>query len=203
MVRRCIYMNKLKEFFSDGIDTIIKMLVTQLGMTMFGIMITMTARIVPQFAKQERNPLVLAASCAAVAFYMFLLYIHTWDKGARDKIRIDGGRLEYCKIKGLYYSLVANSINLLLGLVMCATYYFCDFANNTPSSLCQIFGIANDIARLIQGMYIGILNYISPDAISTPPILFIAITFPALAISTLGYYLGSTNRKITKLFKNK
>lgn len=191
----------MKKFFNDGLDTIIKMLVTQLGMTMFGIMITMAARIVPQFAEQDRNVLSLIASIAAVVFYMFLLYVHVWDKGARDKIKIDGGRLESCKLKGLYLSLVANSLNLLLGLIMCATYYFCDFANNTPSILCQIFGAANDFARIIQGMYLGILNYISPEAVSTPPILFILITFPALAVSAFGYYLGSTNRKISKFFK--
>ena len=191
----------MKKFFEDGIDIIIKMLVTQLGMTMFGIMITMTALVVPGFAGQGKNSLTLIASITAVVFYMFLLYIHVWEKGARDKIKIDGGRLEKNNLKGLYLSLVANSLNILLGLIMCATYYFIDFSKQSPSLVYQIYGIVNDVARMIQGMFIGILNYISPDAKAISPICFILITFPALFISSFGYYLGSTNRKISKLFK--
>lgn len=186
----------MKRFFEDGIDTIVKMLVTQLGMTMFGTMITMGALAVPEYQKLSRNPLCLAASIAAIVLYMFLLYIHVWDKGARDKIKIDGGRMQPCALKGLYLSLVANSINLLLGLIMCATYYFCDFVNSPNALVCQIWGSSNDIARFIQGMYIGLIKFISPDAYTTTPFLFIAITFPALLISTLGYYLGSNNKKI-------
>ncbi len=191
----------MKKFFEDGIDTIVKMVVTQLGMTMFGIMVTMAAKIVPQQAETNRNILTLIASLAAIVFYIFLLYVHIWEKGARDKIKIDGGRLEQCKLKGLYISLVANSLNILLGLIMIATYYFCDFVNNTPSIPYQLYGTANDFARIIQGMYIGVLNYLFPNATSTPPVMFLVITLPALAISTLGYYLGSENRKITKFFK--
>ena len=193
----------MKKFLNDGLDTIIKMMVTQLGMTMFGIMITMTAKAIPLSANGGKNILLLAASCASVIFYMFLLYIHIWDKGAKDKIKIDGGRMEKSNLKGLYLSLVANSINLLLGLIMCITYYFCDFSNNTPKFACQIFGIANDVARLIQGMYIGIINYIFPNAVSTPPFIFILITFPALIISMIGYSLGSANTKLTSIFKSK
>ncbi len=191
----------MKKFFEDGIDTIVKMIVTQLGMTMFGIMVTMAAKIVPQKEGSDKNILILVASLAAIVFYMFLLYIHVWEKGARDKIKIDGGRLEQCKLKGLYLSLVANSLNIFLGLIIIATYYFCDFINNTPTLPYQIFGIANDFARIIQGMYIGILNYFFPNATATPPIMFLVITLPALAISTLAYYLGSENRKITKFFR--
>ena len=63
----------MKKFFNDGIDTIVKMLVTQLGMTMFGIMITMVAKVIPVENSADRNILTLIASGVAVVFYMFLL----------------------------------------------------------------------------------------------------------------------------------
>ena len=188
----------MKSFFEDTLEVIIKMLVTQLGMTMFGVMITMAAVSFERSSKNGNNVLSLVASIFAVFMYMFLLYIHVWNKGARDKIKIDGGRMKENKLKGLYMSLIANSLNLFLGLVMVATFYFCDFTTNPNSMVCQIFGTANDIARIIQGMFIGIINYISPNAESTSPFLFLLITVPALSISTLGYYLGTKNKKVAR-----
>ena len=193
----------MKRFFEDGLDVIIKMAVTQLGMTMFGIMVTAATVIVPQFANKERNVLSLIASIAATAMYLFLIYIHIWDKGAKDKIKIDGGRMQKQDLKGLYFSLVANALNILLGIVALSTYYFCDFVNSPNSMVCQIFGTSNDIARIIQGMYVGLLNYISPNAAEIPPIMFLVITLPALLTSALGYYLGSHNVKITNLLFKK
>jgi hypothetical protein len=188
----------MKNFFEDTLEVIIKMLVTQLGMTMFGVMITMAAVSFERTSESANNVLSLVASVFSVFMYMFLLYIHVWNKGARDRIKIDGGRMKENKLKGLYMSLVANSLNLFLGLVMVATYYFCDFTTNPNSMVCQIFGTANDIARIIQGMFIGIVNYISPNAESTTPFLFLLITVPALFISSLGYYLGTKNKKVAR-----
>lgn len=188
----------MKNFFEDTLEVIIKMLVTQLGMTMFGVMITMAAVSFERTSESANNVLSLVASVFSVFMYMFLLYIHVWNKGARDRIKIDGGGMKENKLKGLYMSLVANSLNLFLGLVMVATYYFCDFTTNPNSMVCQIFGTANDIARIIQGMFIGIVNYISPNAESTTPFLFLLITVPALFISSLGYYLGTKNKKVAR-----
>lgn len=188
----------MKRFFEDGLEVIIKMLVTQLGMTMFGVMITMAAVSFERASEGSNNVLSLIASIVAVILYMFLLYIHVWNKGAHDRIKIDGGRMKENKLKGLYLSLVANSLNIFLGLVMVSTYYFCDFAKNPNAMVCQIFGTANDIARIIQGMFIGIVNYISPNAQTTSPFVFLLITVPALFISTLGYYLGTKNKKVSR-----
>ena len=193
----------MKNFFEDGLEVIIKMLVTQLGMTMFGIMITMAAVSFEAASETKTNTLSLVASLFAVLMYMFLLYVHVWNKGARDRIKIDGGRMKENKLKGLYLSLVANSLNILLALVMISTYYFCDFASNPNSMICQIFGSANDIARIIQGMFIGIVNYISADAQTTTPFMFLLIVVPALFISTLGYYLGLKNTKVSRWISDK
>ncbi len=190
----------MKKFFKDGFDTIIKLVVSQLGMTMFGIMVTMATRIVPKFMKQERNVLSLIVSIFSVIFYLFLLYIHIWNKGGNDRIMVDGRRAEHIPLKGLYLSLVANALNIILAIIMCATYYFCDFPEGVemlPATLPnQIFGAANDLARIIQGMYIGILLYISPNAVSLNPFIYFAIIIPSLLTCTIGYSLGFNNVKM-------
>ena len=187
----------MKKFLKDGFDTITKLIVTQLGMTMFGLMVTMATRAMPG-ASKENDPMLLAVSLVSTIMYLFILYFHIWEKGAKDRIKVDGGRMEKQTLKGLYLSLVANSLNILLGLIMCSTYYFCDFVNGLDSIQCQIFGSANDIARLIQGMYTGLIIYISPDAQATSPFIFLAIVIPALVVTSLGYYFGFKNMKVFK-----
>ena len=132
---------------------------------------------------------------------MFILYTHIWQKGAKDRIKVDSGRMKKQTFKGLYYSLVANSINIILGLMMCSTYYFCDFVNTPNSLCCQIFGSANDIARMIQGMYNGLILYFFPNGQTTPPFMFLLIVVPALVVTQWGYNRGFNNKKFIKAKK--
>lgn len=189
----------MKNFFKDGYDTILKLLVTQLGMTMFGVMITLVTRVLPGAAEKDKDPMLLVASGASVLLYLVLLYMHIWEKGARDRIKVDGGRMNKNLYKGLLFSLVANSINIICGLIMCVTY---PFIENESSAAFQLFGSANDIARMIQGMYVGFINYFSPDATSTSPLLFLAIVIPAIAVTSLGYILGFSNFRLFGTPKN-
>ena len=191
----------MKKFFREGFDTILKLMVTQLGMTMFGIMMVFTAYGIDGTITRvdgkvvSFGPMFLIVSIFSILFYLFLLYTHIWEKGAKDRIKVDSGRMKKQTLKGLYYSLVANSLNILLGLIMCITYFFCDFVNAPDSAACQIFGISNDIARTIQGMYNGLILYISPNGTTPPPILFLLIVLPALAVTAFGYYRGFSNKR--------
>lgn len=190
----------MKNFFKDGYDTILRLIVTQLGMTMFGIMITLITHVLPGASEKDKDPMLLVASGGAILFYLALIYMHIWEKGAKDRIKVDGGRMEKNPLKGLWFSLIANSVNLICGIVMFIPYHFCSSVGTEGSIAFQLFGSANDIARMLQGMYVGMINYFSPEAASTDPIAFILITLPAIAVTTGGYILGFSN---FKLFGNK
>ena len=79
-------------FIKDNRSVIVKMIVNQIGMIFFGLMLSM--------ATNQNNSLFLAASIFSVLFYMFLEYTVGWDLGAHDKIKLDGGRIEYQPYKG-------------------------------------------------------------------------------------------------------
>lgn len=183
----------MKNFFKDGYDTILRLFVTQLGMTMFGVMITLVTRVMPGASEKEKDPMLLVASGASILLYLVILYMHIWEKGAKDRIKVDGGRMQKNLLKGLWFSLIANSINLICGITMCVTY---PFIENEASIAFQLFGSANDIARMIQGMYVGLINYFSPTATTTSPLLFLAIIIPAVAVTAFGYILGFSNFKL-------
>jgi len=176
-----------------GLDCIIKMCVCQLAMTMFGTMLALATR--------QNNTLLLAASFLSIFLYLFVIYIHVWELGASDRIKVDGGRLERKPLTGLVLSLIANSINILLAIGRTIGYFFYDISNNTPLWAGELFGITNALARLIQGMYTGIIQQFSPADFPsyTRPDIFFYIIIPAILISTFAYWMGLNNKRILAL----
>ncbi len=176
-------------FLKDNSYTIFKMLVNQIGMTMFGLVLSM--------ATHQNDTLLLITSLFAVAFYMVLLYSMTWDIGYAEKIRIDGKRLTFVPLKGLYMSLIANIPNILLALLAIIGYYGGELENGVPVSpewAVNLYGTAKIIALFIQGMYSGIVGLYFP---STPWILLL-IVVPALITCTVAYITGVKGLRLTR-----
>ncbi|MBR6681541.1 MAG: hypothetical protein IKL40_00985 [Clostridia bacterium] len=182
----------MKEFFRNGFDLILKQIISQLGMTIFGVSVVLT---VGHMAGQN-SPWLLAASGLSIALYLFLIYIHTWEYGAKEKIKIDGGRMKYEPLKGLYIALVSNSLNILLAILVCIGYYSFDFVTLTPNFAGQMFEFSNTLIRSIEGMYVGIIVYFFKLPATTPPYIFLIITLPAIITSFLAYYFGSNNKRL-------
>ena len=172
-------------FFKENGYTIFKMMVNQIGMTMFGLTLSMAT---------YRNDMLLLLTCLfSIGFYMVLLYTMSWDCGLREKVRVDGNRMKYQPLKGLWMSLCANVINFILAICTIVSYYsLTDFATGQPEGAYTVYYITKMIAIFIQGMYNGIISLYAPYN----PFAFLAIIVPALVSSTLGYYLGLNNRRL-------
>lgn len=188
-------INFLKGYSYD----IFKMFVNQLGMTMFGLVLSM--------ATSRSNPLFIISSVFSIIFYMVLLYTMTWDIGYAEKIRIEGKRMKYHPEKGFVLSLCANAINLLLGIIITVSYYsataykyvdiFGAVAKNpsAPVSVVNIYGVARSVATLLEGMYGGIINCLFINQ----PWIFIVIVLPAVLTCGFAYIMGVKGKRITKM----
>lgn len=172
-------------------STITKMIVNQLGMMIFGPVLSM--------ATSQNDTLFLLASVFSVCFYMFLVYTVGWELGAKDKVRLDGGRIAYAPFKGALISLAANFINLILGILIVIGYYSLDpscrilHEASSPVWAANLYGTASVIARFIEAMYIGIIQTYSPYN----PFIFVLIVFPAIIFSGLGYFLAIKGKSIS------
>lgn len=176
---------------------IFKMFVNQLGMTMFGLVLSMPT--------SNNETLFLISSAFAIIFYLVLLYTMTWDIGYAEKIRIDGNRMKYRPEKGFVLSLCANALNLLLGLIITVSYYSAtaytvlegSVAKNpaAPTSVVNIYGIARSIATLLEGMYGGVINVLFVNQ----PWIFIVIVLPAVLTCGFAYKMGVKGKRLTKL----
>lgn len=167
------------KFIKDNSYLIFKMMVNQLGMMMFGMVLAM--------ATTNNGTMLLITSIFSVLFYMTLLYMMSWEYGSKERVRVDHGRLEYMPLKGLYMSLCANVINILLAIALFIGYFnVADMTAMQPEWAYNLYAVSKMFAMFIQAMYMGMISLYSPYN----PVVFVLILFPALLSSAAGYYLG-------------
>lgn len=184
-------------FFKNNGSVISKLFVYQFALTVFGLLLY----TVSQYSK---NPLIVAGiSAFSALFYLFIIYTNMWDIGARDKIRIDGKRLEPRPLHGVWLGLFANIPNYLLALASTVGYLFIDKATvivdeatkqelyTTPEWAVNLYGIAHTIGSYLNGTYLGITETLK---IYLYPFTLFLITIPAVAVCALGYYLGTKEK---------
>ncbi len=131
-------------FFKEHSYNVVKLFLNQIGITVFGTMLALAT---------SGNPtLLLFSSIFATLFLLVLDYNVCWEIGAKDKIKIDGGRLKPMSGKGAVLSLLANVPNLILSLLMGVGVLIGTSAGEGMSVIC------NAVARLLNGMYLGIIK---------------------------------------------
>ena len=172
---------RFKLFFKSNSDMIVKLYVHQFGLTVFGYLLYSAA------SASKNKPLVLGLGIFSALFYLFLLYVLSWDVGAKDKIRIDGGRLVRDKLKGSKVAVIGMLPNLFV-----ATLALLGFAMQGLGAWAKsIYGIAQIIGVFMNSMYIGIDEYIG---FATNPLYLYVICLPAIAVCGVGYLLGTYER---------
>lgn len=192
-------------FLKKNSYSIVRMVLDQFGIMIFAIILTAAASSQNETA---RTGLMLAVSIYSTLFYMALLYILTWECGAKDRIRVDGGRERRDLLAGLKMSLLANIPNFLIVLLLVIGFLF-GAAWGEAAWAQTMFAITHGVAKLAwESMYTGIVIALLPPASvsAISPLYILAYTLtilPALGASTFGYLMGYHNKKIFPSRKNK
>jgi len=181
----------MKEFWSENSKIISKLILNQFGATFLGLMVIAAASA----AQGQRAWLMLFASCFAAFFYLFLVYAVVWERGGRDRIKVDGGRAVPKPWTGLWVSLIANIPNFILAvLVLISDPFKASFEWAGNMNL-----ISRALCLLWEGMYAGFVSYFSPNN----PLIHLLYVLPAVAVSTFGYLLGFHNLRLLSVFELK
>ena len=182
----------MKAFFKKNSDLIVKMIIHQFGLTVFGLLLNTAASV------SGNDLLVILLSVFSSLFYLVLLYFVSWDEGARDKIKIDGKRLEFDPLKGLKLSLAANMHNFIVAILsllgyLCINKELLDEAGHvfTPGWAISLYAIFQPIGIYIHSMYTGIGQYLN---IEIYPYFILVLPIPALLVSFAAYYFGTKNK---------
>ena len=138
-------------------------------------------------------------SVFSVLFYFCLLYTVAWEIGAKDKIRIDAGRMEEKKIKGLKLGLFANVPNFVF--VGLALVLFLIYLISGAEALYTIFGILNGLFRIFVSMYLGIIQGLTESLtgnldLAIETLLYIVFSAVAAFITYLSYLMGLKEKRL-------
>ena len=160
------------KFIKSNLDDIVKLFINQIGIAILSLVLYTALNISedPDIAMMLKV-LISAFSCI---FYFCLIYMASWDFGARDKIRIDSGALSFVPAKGALIALASNSINILLSLGAVISIIIYIAIPNKGAY--DAFAIFNLFFRFINSMFIGIIQF----------------AFNSIKDNVNGYYLGQS-----------
>ena len=191
------------KFFKENSYDIVRLFINQVGITIFSLVLYVSLGAIEDDSTFALLKILM--SVFAIGFYLALLYTAGWEYGAKDKIRIDGGRMEPKPFKGALMSLIANLPNFALAgiAVICAVIYL----TSGSEGFLSVFSLLTLLMRFISAMYHGVLHAIF-IAYESDTVLFNLLqgigylVAPILAIcaTQLGYSLGVRERKIRDLF---
>jgi len=197
-------------YFKKNFHDILKLYINQIGITIFALMLYTACGITDDDILFSQLRTVI--SIFSILFYFVLLYFVTWEEGAKDKIRVDGGRLEPCPCRGLFNGLLANIPNFLLGIITLVFAIPCLMGAEWSRAA---FSILYLMTSWHASMYMGIIQtsvygFSVPDTV-TPDygkylimsILFIVIPVASALITHLGYFLGSKEIKLFSFLSSK
>lgn len=192
----------MRDFLSRYSFKAVKLYVTQFAIGLFGAVLAM--------ATSTNNILLIATGVLSAVFYLFLVYITTWEIGAGDRISIDIGKRKQMPWLGFVISLVANLPNFIVATV----YTVCWFISHGAEGVATNIAGAMRIATLFsEGMYYGLMTAISfgtrlaldgsgsvvPNELFNFWWAYFIIIIPAVAVGGTAYILGTKNLKLTKL----
>ncbi len=203
-------------FIKENLHDIVKLFINQLGVTIFSFFLYTAVGMIED--DSVKTPVNIAVSIVSVLFFCFLLYTVAWEWGAKDKIRIDGGRLKKFKFKGALISFYANVINFVIAAIAFVTVLifmlsYSEFSLFDPSLVItidkvsanfalELHSVFNILMRFISSLYNGLLRGIFSGMSNAflvslyESIGFFVLPLVAILATHFGYVMGLSEKKI-------
>lgn len=167
----------------------VKMFLNQFATAIFGFSLMMACMQGGHYTLRN------VTSVGAIIFYLFLLYVNSWEIGYRDKISFDLGKAKRGAWTGALISLCANAVNFIFAIfILLGTLIQNEFFGNV-GAVCKF------LAVFLEGMYTGILAHpVGGVPLNTYALVWFLIPLPAILVSSIAYYLGLHDVKGTSIF---
>ena len=190
-----VFMKFIKEHSYD----IVRLYINQIGIAIFSLVLYTAVGVLEDKSLGTKVKLLL--SVFATLFYFVLIYCAAWDWGAKDKIKIDGGRMEKRPLKGALLAIYANISNILLAGVCALTMGL--YMAGLGETLYSVSAVFNLIIRFLSAMYLGTLQCIFIFAEANTALYFLlqAIGYMimpvfAIGVTQFGYHMGICEKRL-------
>ena len=172
------------KYFKENLSSISKLFINHVGMTVFALVVLITSSLLS--TKLGNQVVFYIMGGLTVLMYFSLLYTAMWERGAKDKLKVDGGRMQQGLFHGLYMYLLANALSIFLAVM---TLIFACFASDPNSGIYSVY----DVFKLITHFWGAIYLPITKIEIASPvlhSLLYFAIVLPGAIVSCVSYILG-------------
>lgn len=192
-------------FFKNNAESIIRLFVNQIGITIFALFLYTAAGAMQKEGESTPVLFQVLISVFSILFYFVLIYTVVWEIGAKDKIRIDAGRAEKQPFRGMLLGVYANIPNFVItGIAFIAILLY---TFGCGDIFYTIYTIPNIISRFFASMYLGVILGLT-NALEATKDLMIGIyyfIFPAISflVTHFAYVMGLHEKRIFPTVKNK
>jgi hypothetical protein len=176
---------KIKKFFQDYGYTAVKLIVTHIAMSIFGLML---------YLPTGGSPLLGGIfGIVSVIFYFFMINNDISKVGAQDAVRTSGGKCAAHPAKGF----LIGAVSAIPDFIICGLYlffwYFQGYEWAKSASIIFMF-----VGVLWEGVFMGLTSF----AAKSGPIVFACIPFMIIIFAGVSYILGSKNINLIPLDDN-
>ena len=176
-------MERLKKFFSENGYIAVKILVVHIALSIFGLMIYLPF---DEIGSNATHTLLAGLfGVFSIIFYFFMIYDKIWDVGAKDAIRIAGGRNCANPAKGFLIGLVAAIPDFIVCAVYIFFWYFQSYEWAAKPGIIFSF-----ITVLWEGMFMGVTSWIPG------PIVFANAPFMTVLFAGISYIFGTKDIRL-------
>lgn len=179
----------MKDFFKRYSYESVRLFLNQLAIGIFGSVLALVAGMAGS------ESLRLICSIFATVFFLFLQFSSAWRIGAEDRLSVDLGKRKRDLTVPLKVWLLANSLGLLLALLMALAFAF------DGGFIDGVGSVATVLKLILDGMYMGILALeINGVTLNSVWYVHFLTALPALGIIYVSYVCGLKNIAFGGLF---
>ncbi len=185
----------------DNSYEIVRLIINQIGISIFALVLYTSMGFVGESNEELAEGLRILFSVFSITFYWVLLYMMMWELGAKDKVRIDSGKLDYVKGKGTILAFIANLPNFILAFFAVLSNILYAFSGMDIFN--TLFFVFNLIMRFVAAMYIGVAGaVVEPFGFDVSlsfllqSVFYLFAPLLTVAVCHIGYTLGMKNFKI-------
>lgn len=172
------------KYVKGNTDSIFKLFINHMGMMIFALVVLITSKLLSSRIGNDAVFYIMGA--VTVLMYFSLIYTAMWERGAADKIKIDGGRATKNLLNGLWFYLLGNGIFVISSII---SLLFSFFVTEEPSFANGAFAVFRFISHYYNSMYMPVTSISGLGAVPKS-LIYVATVLPGAMVSAVSYILG-------------
>ena len=168
------------KYFKENLGNISKLFVNHLGMMIFSLVVLITSKLLS--GKIGNDSVFYIMGAVAILMYFSLLYTAMWEAGAKDRLKVDGGREKENIFHGLYMYLWSSAIGIFVSVVLIVLSFFLTEDVSTVNGVWAVFKF---IAHYYNGMYLPITSIGGVHCS-----VYLGMVVPGALVCFVSYILG-------------